>query len=129
MFSTGKFPHGVDRSPGIITVAPAPYGIKVLETKTDRIEDFVAIGANGILAVKFGPLAQGQILDGLFVLLIERGNVRRWRWHLFAQHLFEHPHAAFDGAGAVGKGGDGEDTGHAQNSAAVGVSELDLAPT
>src|ERR1043166_1352857 len=93
MFSTRKFACGINRPSGIILVTPPPDGVEIFQSKTDGIENLVAIRASRILAMQFRALAQRQILDGLLILLFESWNVRRRRWHLFAEHLFEHPHA------------------------------------
>ena len=45
---------GVDRAARLIPVAPASDGVEVLQSKADRIEDLVTIGARGVGAVLFG---------------------------------------------------------------------------
>ena len=49
MFSARKFARGINRPSGIIPDAPSPDGIKIFQAKANRIEDLVAVGANGSL--------------------------------------------------------------------------------
>ena len=83
----------------------------------------MAVGAAGIGAVQFGALTQGQVGDRVLVLFFQGRNVRWSRRHVFPQHLFQHPHAASDGAGAVGKRGRRQNAGHPQNPAPVGIRQ------
>ena len=78
VFAARKLARGVDRSARIVLIAPAPDGVEVLQPKSDRVENLVAVGANAIHAVQLCALSQGQILDRLSrLLLVQRWNVRR----------------------------------------------------
>ena len=123
-FSTGDLAGGVDRATRIVLVAPASDGIEILQAKSNRIEDLVAVGADGIRAVQLGALAQGEVGDLRVVLFFQSGHVRRSGRDVFPEHLFEHPHPAFDGAGAMGKRGRRQYARHAQNPAPVGIGQL-----
>ena len=101
--SARQFARRINRLAIAVPVTPAPDGIEVLQTKPDRVEDLVAIGADGIRAVQLGALTQRQVRDCRLVLLVQGRNIRRGRRHMVAEHLFQHPHAALDGAGAVGE--------------------------
>ena len=83
----------------------------------------MAIRADGIRAVQLGALAQGQIRDRRLVLFFQGRNVRRGRRHMVPEHLFQHPHAAFDGAGAVGEGGRRQNARHSQDPAAIAIAQ------
>src|SRR3954447_3327723 len=99
---------GVDRTAGVVEVAPAADRVEVLQPEPDRVEHIVTIRADGIGPVHFGALAQGQG-GGLVALLFQGWHVgRRW-WDVLAEHLFQHPQAAVHGAGAVRKGTGRED--------------------
>ncbi len=63
MLAAGKFARRIDRASGIVLITPAPDGIEVLQAEPDGVEDFVAVGANGVRAMQFGALAQGQVRD------------------------------------------------------------------
>ena len=45
---------------------------------------------------------------------------------MVSEHLFQHPHAALDRAGAVGEGCRRENSGHSQDSPAIAIAQLDL---
>ena len=62
----------------------------------------MAVGADGVRAVQFGALAQGEVHNLRAALFFEGGNVRRGGRDAFAEHLFEDPPTAFDGAGPMG---------------------------
>ena len=114
-FPPGSSPAASIGSPLLVPVTPAPDGIEILQAKPDRVEHLMAIRADGIRAVQLGALAQGQVRDRRLVLFFQGRNVRRGRRHMFPEHLFQHPHAAFDGTGAVGEGGRRENARHSQD--------------
>ena len=87
----------------------------------------MAIGADGIGAMEFGPLPHCEMGDRRRILLIQRRDVRRGGRHVFAEHLFQHPHAALHRAGAIGQRCGRQNARHAQHSSAMAVAQPDLA--
>ena len=100
--TAGQFTGRIDGLTVGVAVPPASDGIELFETEPDGIENPMAVGADGIGAMEFGPLAEREMGDRRGILLIERGDVRRGGRHVFAEHLFQHPDAALHGAGAIG---------------------------
>ena len=77
--------------------------------------------------MKLSPLSQGQLGDRFLILLFQGGDIRWGRRHFLAQHLLQHPNAAFDRTGTVGKGGRRQNTGHSEDSASIGIRQLHAA--
>ena len=123
-FPSGEFTGRFNGPAGVVAIAPAANGIEVLQSKADGIEDLVAVGTHGFGSVKLGPLSQGQLGDRFLILLFQGGDIRWGRRHFLAQYLLQHPNAAFDRTGTVGKGGRRQNTGHSEDSASIGVRQL-----
>ncbi len=127
MFAAGEFACGIDGASAFVFIPPASDGVEVLQAEADGVEDLVAVGTDGVGAVEFGALTQGEVGDFFLVLFFQCGDVGRSWGDLLSEDLFQHPDAAFDGTGAIGEGGGGEDAGHGEDAAAIGVVELHLA--
>ena len=86
----------------------------------------MAIGADGIGAMKLGALADRQSGNSRLILLVQGRNVRRGGRHMFAQHLFQHPHAPLHRARAIGERRGGENARHGQHSPAIPITQPHL---
>lgn len=120
-FAGDEFAGGVDGG-GAVLVAPGADGVKVFEAEADGVHAGVAGGADGVFAVLLHFLAEGA---GELFLVGEFGDVGRRRGRGCAEKVFEDPFAAFDGRGAIGVGGEGENAGVGEEAAARGALEGD----
>ena len=105
-----------------IFFAPTAGGIVVLQREAKRIDAHVTVGAGGIAFVRFQLFAQGEIAEVLFVCRKFAGVGRR-RGNRGSQDAAQYPIAAFDGAGAQGRGSGGEDRAEAEQTAALEAAE------
>ena len=125
MFPARKFARRINRLAIAVLLTPPPDGVEVLQTEPDRVKDLMAISADGIRAVQLGTLTDSQVRDCRLVLLVQRRNVGRGGGHMVPEKLFQHPHATFDRAGAIGERSCCKDACHSQNSPAIAITHLD----
>src|SRR5262249_17028264 len=112
-----------DRLAIAVPVTPPSCCIEVLQSEPDRIEYLVAVRAHRIRTVQLGPLTRSKGCDGRLVLLIQRRNVGRRRWHMLPAQLLQPPDATLNRARAVGERGCCENARHSQNSPAIAIAQ------
>ena len=119
LFAAGQFTAGVDVLVFVVTRSIAADGIKVLESKAERIDLPMAAEA----VQRFAMLAE-QFADGLGSVHvgIDRGHVIRRRRGRCAEDVFQQEPAACDGRGLDAVGGDGEHGAHAEQATTFGVA-------
>ena len=107
--------HGrhIDFVPMHIARPSSADGIKLFQSKAERINLLVTLGTGGVTAVCFNQLSLGQIRGGLFRQ--HRHTLRR-PGKLVTQQEFRHPVAPENRAGTGRPGLTGERTGHRQNA-------------
>ena len=98
-----KFTRGIDLAAVFVSVAPAADGIKILQSKTQRIELGMAGGAIGAFTMHGKPLTHGEVfLSGLG--LLQRRNIGRRRFGRGIENHAGHPRTARDRLGLMRTG-------------------------